>query len=164
MNAKFVVAILLSNAGIAVAQGLPPTAQLPTWAVQQLDSLANKQGVEVNARINPFVLRGDFDGDGKGDLAVLVRDKASGKEGIAFLFRKQSTPVIVGAGHALSNGGDNFSWLELWYVEDKGTLQTSYHAKAVKLKADAIVVAKEGSASALVYIRDGKAVWQQQGD
>eukprot|EP01133_Synstelium_polycarpum_P025203 gene25203-30252_t len=159
-----VTVALMVAAGMAGAQALPPQAQLPVWATQQLDSLARREAIEVNARMNPFVLRGDFDGDGKGDLAVLIKNKDSKKEGIVFLFRQKSAPLVVGAGHALSNGGDDFAWLEVWQVEDKGTLQPSYHEKSLKLKADGIVVAKEGSASALIYIRNGKAVWQQQGD
>ncbi|PJJ17998.1 hypothetical protein CLU90_1179 [Janthinobacterium sp. 67] len=159
-----VTVALVFATGLAGAQALPPQAQLPAWATQQLDSLAKREGIEVSARINPFVLRGDFDGDGKGDLAVLVKNKDSKKEGIVFLFRQKTAPLIVGAGHALSNGGDDFAWLEVWQAEDKGSLQHSYHEKSLKLKTDGIVVAKEGSASALIYIKDGKAVWQQQGD
>ena len=159
-----VTVALVFAAGMAGAEALPPQAQLPVWATQQLDGLARREAIAVNARMNPFVLRGDFDGDGKGDLAVLIKNKDSKKEGIVFLFRQKSAPLVVGAGHALSNGGDDFAWLEVWQVEDKGTLQHSYHEKSLKLKADGIVVAKEGSASALIYIRNGKAVWQQQGD
>lgn len=166
MNCRSMVVTvaLVFAAGMAGAQALPPQAQLPVWATQQLDSLARREPIEVNARLNPFVLRGDFDGDGKGDLAVLIRNKDSKKEGIVFLFRQKSAPLIVGAGHALSNGGDDFAWLEVWQVEDKGSLQHSYHEKSIKLKTDGIVVAREGSASALIYIKGGKAVWQQQGD
>ncbi|GGC64686.1 hypothetical protein [Undibacterium terreum] len=164
MNFKFVSAALMFASSIASAAVLPAQAQLPDWATKQLDSLSKQESVELNARINPFVWRGDFDGSGKGDLAVLVKDSKTGKEGIAFLFHGKTKPVIVGAGHAIGNGGDDFSWLELWYVEDKGTLQHSYHAKSVKLKGDGIIVAKEGSASALIYLKAGKASWQQQGD
>lgn len=166
MNCKSmaVTVALVFAAGMAGAQALPPQAQLPAWATQQLDSLAKREAIEVSARMNPFVLRGDFDGDGKGDLAVLVKNKDSKKEGIAFLFRQKTAPLIVGAGHALSSGGDDFAWLEVWQVEDKGSLQHSYHEKSLKLKTDGIVVAKEGAASALIYIKGGKAFWQQQGD
>jgi hypothetical protein len=94
----------------------------------------------------------------------LVTDSKTKKEGIVFLSHGKAKPVIVGAGRAIGNGGDNFSWLELWYVEDKGSRPYSYHAKAVKLPNDGIMVAKEGSASALIYLKAGKAVWQQQGD
>ncbi|MCC7708306.1 hypothetical protein [Janthinobacterium sp. GW460W] len=159
-----VTLVLACAAGMAGAQALPPQAQLPVWATQQLDSLAKREAIEVNARVNPFVLRGDFDGDGKGDLAILIKNKDSKKEGIVFLFRQKTAPLIVGAGHALSSGGDDFAWLEVWQVEDKGSRQHSYHEKSLSLKTDGIVVAKEGSASALIYIKSGKAAWQQQGD
>lgn len=49
-----------------------------------------------------------------------------------------TAPVIIGAGRALGNGGDDFSWLELWHVEDQGSFQDSYHEKFLKLKADGI--------------------------
>ncbi|MGK5061863.1 hypothetical protein [Janthinobacterium sp. LB3P112] len=159
-----VTVTLMFAGGMAGAQALPPQAQLPAWATHQFDSLAKRESVEVSARMNPFVLRGDFDGDGKGDLAVLVRNKDSKKAGIAFLFRQNMVPLIVGAGHALSNGGDDFAWLEVWQVEDKGSLQHSYPEKSLRLKADGIVVAKEGSASALIYMKGDKAIWQQQDD
>ena len=29
--------------------------------------------------------------------------------------------VIVGAGQDFGNGGDDFSWMEAWHVEDRGT-------------------------------------------
>lgn len=166
MNRKSmaVTVALVFATGMAGAQALPPQAQLPVWATQQFDSLAKREAIEVNARMNPFVLRGDFDGDSKGDLVVLIRNKDSKKEGIVFLFRQKTAPLIVGAGHVLSNGGDDFAWLEIGQVEDKGSRQHSYHEKSLTLKTDGIVVAKEGAASALIYIKDGKAVWQQQGD
>jgi len=164
MKLRFASFILLFVTSIAFAQGLPPTMQLPDWANRQLDRLSQQKSIEVNSRINPFVWRGNFLGTGEGDLAVLVKDRKSKKEGIAFLLHGKAKPVIVGAGHAIGNGGDDFSWLELWYVEDKGALQHSYHDKPVKLQNDGIIVAKEGSASALIYLKEGKAIWRQQGD
>lgn len=164
MNFKFASVALLFVNSIAFAQAVTPRMQLPDWAGKQLDGLSRQESIEVNSRINPFVWRGNFLGTGKGDLAVLVKDSKSKKEGIVFLSPAKTRPVIVGAGHAIGNGGDDFSWLELWYVEDKGSQPHSYHGKSVKLRSDGIVVAKEGSASALIYVRAGKAIWQQQGD
>ena len=164
MNLKFVAIAALFVNSIAWAQTPTPDMQLPNWAETQLKDLSQKESLVVNSRINPFVWRGDFLGTGKGDLAVLVKDSKSKKEGIVFLSHGKAKPVIVGAGHMLGNGGDDFSWLEIWYVEDKGSVQPSYHEKSVKLKNDGIIVAKEGSASALIYLKSGKAFWQQQGD
>lgn len=164
MNFKFAFVVLSFVSSIAFAQDASLKMQLPDWAAKQLDGLSQRESIEVNSRINPFVWRGDFLGAGKGDLAVLVKDSKTKKEGIVFLSQGKDKPIVVGAGHKFGNGGDDFSWLELWYVEDKGTLQHSYHEKAVKLTSDGIIVAKEGSASALIYVKAGKANWQQQGD
>lgn len=158
----FIVQICVTST--CLAQVVAPEVQLPNWAAKQLTGLAKSQFIEISLRINPFVLRGDFDGDGRTDLAVMIKNTKSKKEGIAFLFSGAHKPIIVGAGQDFGNGGDDFSWLDLWYVEDKATHQRGYYEKAVTLNADGLVVAKAESASALIYFRAGKLVWQQQGD
>lgn len=80
------------------------------------------------------------------------------------LFGGVRKPILVVVGTDFGNGGDDFSWLDVWYVGDKGSLQKSYHAKAVSLKAEDLIVGKEGYVSALIYLKAGKLVWQQQGD
>ena len=80
---KFLVALGLSAAlltanGLAAEQGdvdfvvgssLPPDV----W-----EALSKGNAYAVEARINPFYLQGDFDGDGWRDTAVLVKERASG--------------------------------------------------------------------------------------
>lgn len=146
------------------ARGLPAEDQLPPWAHSSWSSLAKKESVEISTRLNPFVWRGDFDGDGRLDLAILVRHTASKKEGLALLLRMGGAAPLMGAGKPFGNGGDDFSWIDLWYVEDRGTHQRSSGEKSVRHTADSLIVVKEGSASARIYLRSGKTKWQQQGD
>lgn len=125
--------------------------QLPEWSRPKWTALGQSRGLEVATRMNPFVWRGDFDGDGAQDLAVFVRATKSKKDGIAFLFHGTTRPIVVGAGTELGNGGDDFSWLDLWsVVERQGK--------------DALLVEKESSASGLIEIRNGTAIWEQRGD
>jgi hypothetical protein len=148
----------------ASAQGLSPIDQLPAWAQTRWNALAVKEHLEPSTRLNPFVWRGDFDGDGQSDLALLVLSTKTKKEGIAVFFRAGNRTQLLGAGKSFGNGGDDFSWIDIWFVEDRGTLQSSYYEPAVRLKVDGLIVSKEGSASALIYFLGGKPKWQQQGD
>jgi len=147
---------------IAFAQ-LALKDQLPPWAAQCWTSVAGQLQVDLSGRINPFFQRGDFDGDGRPDLAVLVQHKANRKVGIRILHRN-GKQTLLGAGHTFANGGDDFEWMDLWWAEDRGAVQRSHDGPVVTLQGDGLWVAKEGSASALVYFKAGKFHWQQKGD
>jgi len=139
-------------------------SQLPAWAQEKWQSISKKQSLEISTRINPFVWRGDFDGDLRADFAIFVSHTTTKKEGIAILFRNPRPPQVLGAGIPFGNGGDDFSWIHSWSVEDRGSLQRSFYEKPLRLKSDGLLVVKEESASALIYFVEGKTKWQQQGD
>ena len=157
------VALMLIPAASLTAQPLPLESQLPAWANKSWAAASAANHIELSAAVNPFYQRGDFDGDGKADLAILVRDKVSGKIGILVLHRS-GTPALLGAGRRLGNGGDDFAWIDQWSVDDGGTNARRGNDPPVKRAPDALWVAKEGSASALIRYRNGKYVWLQQGD
>lgn len=148
---------------VALAEPLSPSRQLPGWAFEMWNAFSASNGVEISGRINPFMQYGDFDGDGKPDIALLVEAKADKKLGVLIL-HKDRKPALLGAGAPFGNGGDDFSWLDVWSVEDKGTIQKGYDEPPVTLLGDGLIVTKEGSASALIYFEKGKYKWQQQGD
>ena len=52
---------------------------LPTAIERCLESPTVRERVALAKTVNPFYLRGDFDGDGKPDYAVAVKGKQSGK-------------------------------------------------------------------------------------
>lgn len=128
--------------------------QLPEWSRAKWAALAQSRGLDVATRMNPFAWRGDFDGDGRQDVAVFVRATTSKKDGIAFLFRGATPTIVVGAGTELGNGGDDFSWLDLWSVIEP----------AQRGGADALLVEKESSASGFIRFKNGRATWEQRGD
>jgi hypothetical protein len=53
---------------------------------------------DLSDRINSLYLRGDFDGDGVADYAVLVTRVGTGKKGIAIWLSSIGHVVILGAG------------------------------------------------------------------
>lgn len=152
-------ALLLSLAMYSTTQGVSSQLQLPYWAEQMWLTLSHDSSLHLSTRLNPSVWRGDFNGDGRADLVLLIAHTGSKKEGIAFLLQGKR-PLVIGAGTEFGNGGDDFSWMDSWYVEKRG----NYSGQSVSLHPDGLVVAKEGSASALIYVRNGKPQWHQYGD
>ncbi len=145
--------------GFAAASSIPPHVM----AAFAKSPLSDKYAFSTH--INPFYVQGDFNGDGKLDTAILIKQKATGKSGIAIVHGGSTTVRVLGAGRAFSNGGDNFSWLDAWYSYAKGKVgQGAEEGVPPKLIGDAIMVIKTESASALVYWAGTQYRWYQQGD
>ena len=137
----------------ARAQPLPADAQLPVWAAAKWTAVSASRGLALSQRLNPFLLRGDFDGDGQFDLAVLVEQRSTKKVGVVVLHRGARPPFVMGAGVDFGNGGDNFDWMDIWTVQDR-----------TRTLPDALLLTKESSASGVVQFVGGRYRWKQAGD
>jgi hypothetical protein len=122
--------------------------------------LANEY--ELSFRLNPFHLRGDFNGDGTIDVAALVKQRSTGKVGIAIINGAADKITILGAGTAIGNGGDDFEWMDSWEIYSKNRMASG--TSVPKGHGDAILVSKSEAASALIYWNGKRYVWLQQGD
>ena len=126
-------------------------------------SPANKY--DLFFRINPSYLEGDFNGDGKMDVAVLVKERATGKLGIAIVHGTTGKVTILGAGIGIGNGGDDFEWMDSWQGYSKTrAAHASCETSVPRLRGDALLVEKSEAASALIYWNGKRYVWSQQGD
>lgn len=120
---------------------------------------------EVCFRVNPSHLEGDFNGDGKEDVAVLVKEHSSGKVGIAIVHGTTGKVTILGAGIGIGNGGDDFEWMDSWKVySKKRAAHSSGETSIPRLRGDALLVEKSDAASALIHWNGKRYVWSQQGD
>jgi hypothetical protein len=156
-----IVAVVLLASGVSARE---PTWQelqnLPSWAAPILGEQRFASTYELSTRINPYFLQGDFNGDGRLDVAVLIERKATAQQGIAILHAGSMNPFVVGAGREIGNGGADFSWLDAWSIEARDTRGKN----APALRGDALLVQKLESASGLIYWDGAAYRWRQQGD
>jgi len=117
---------------------------------------------ELDYRVHPFYLGGDFTGDGKLDVAALIKQGSTGKIGIAVIDGATQKITILGAGTAIGNGGDDFEWMDTWKIYPRD--QMANRTSLPKFRGDALLVSKSEAASALIYWNGKHYVWLQQGD
>ncbi len=113
-----------------------------------------KGNYALRTDINPFYLRGDFDGDKVQDYALGIVDRATNKKGILIYHTGTKSYYMVGAGKLISNGRgiDDFYLMDAWTIHmdekvEKGVGETS----TIKLKGEAILGIKTESSSWLIY-------------
>ena len=152
-----IITLIISSALIAVAEPrLNQTIPDDVQAVLKKQSLDKR--LEVSTKLNPFFLHGDFDGDGKSDTAVMVKDKTTGKIGIAISHSTTNKVFVVGAGMNLGNGGDNFDWADTFKLYLKKKI-----AGGPVMKGDGLIISSE-SGGGLIYWTGTRYAWRQHGD
>jgi len=117
----------------------------------------------ISAGINPFYLRGDFDGDRKPDYAVLVEERTSRKKGIAVCLSGIHPVLVLWAGKKFRRSDD--ATFDAWTLFDKGPVeQGATEEPPPRLVGDAIHAFWEERASWLIYWDGKKFRWYQQAD
>jgi len=140
-------------------------SSVPPGVLEALDQPTVAAKFSISTHLNPFYIQGDFNGDGKQDCAILVRNKASGKLGIAIVHAGKGHVSIIGAGNAFGSGGDDFAWMDAWYVYPRGKVcEGASGDSPPTLKGDALMLIKTESASGLAYWAGAQYKWYQQGD
>jgi hypothetical protein len=138
---------------------------VPDAVKRALTSGSPEKQYDLSSRMSPFYLEGDFNGDGKRDVAVLVKERATGKLGIAIVHGTSGKVTILGAGIGVGNGGDDFEWMDSWQIYSKTrAAHTSGETSVPHLRGDALLVEKSEAASALIYWNGKRYVWSRQGD
>ena len=87
---------------------------IPDAAKRALAAGSLGKEYDFSDKINPTYLEGDFNGDGKIDVAVLLTQRSTGKLGIAIVHGTTGKVTILGAGFVIGNGGDDFEWMDSW--------------------------------------------------
>lgn len=160
--------VVIFSVGLAVAKPRTPEPKCERLDLPQFVQAALKRfpDLVVSCRLNPPLIKGDFDGDGRPDSAVLVTQQSSGKRGFLIAFANGRT-VLAGAGKHVKYGAASYPDLNFdqWELHPKNEpAESAEDQKPLKLHADALLVSYHESASGLFYW-DGRGVrWFQQGD
>ena len=138
---------------------------IPPGVLEALGKAGLAAKFSISTHLNPFYIQGDFNGDGKLDCAILVRNRASGKLGVAIVHMGKGNVSIIGAGTAFGSGGDDLAWMDAWYAYPRGKVsQGADEDSPPTLKGDALMLIKTQSASGLAYWGGTHYKWYQQGD
>ena len=162
---RFVLAFLLlfslvgrSSSVYAQEAEASPFENSPREVEKAFENNPLSKSHEFSFHLNPYYLHGDFDGDGKLDTAVLVKEKKTGKIGILIFHSGTRKFFLLGAGvnnwniWTNENGGDNFDSVNFWFVARKGPVQRGDFAERTpKLKGDALKVGRMGVGDYLIY-------------
>jgi hypothetical protein len=132
---------------------------LPSWAGKEFRRYGLQADYALARGVAPLFQRGDFDGDGRLDCAVVIRDKETGKVGVVILNRRGGKPHVLGAGRAFGNGGDDWSWMDAWRI-----MAGEKVPGRIAEGKDALLVEKEESAGGIVYWNGSEYAWIQHGD
>lgn len=131
----------------------------------------NKENIKsiysIRTDLNPFYLRGDFDGDKIQDYALGIVQRKTNKKGILIYHSGTKKHFIIGAGQSLNvkHPGDDFHWMDAWKVYmDKEVEIGVGESEKIHLKGEAILAIKLEAASGLIYWTGREFKWYQQGD
>ena len=129
----------------------------------------------LSDHVNPFYLRGDFDGDGKPDYAVLIVNKSSRKTALAISLSTLNAIQLLGAnGKKLRVGSQadsydlsDFDWMDAWQVYDHTELtpnELNDKSTLGRMAGEGLLVEKTEAASSLIYWDGTKFRWYQLSD
>jgi len=71
--------------------------ELPSWAIKAFNEKLSPR-YELVQTMEPSFFAGDFNGDGRSDVALLIQERITGKVGIAILESGRNQFKILGAG------------------------------------------------------------------
>src|SRR6266478_1360819 len=87
-------------------QGWKFHTSTPKWVRREFGAHHMEREYVFTYQMYPSFLQGDFNGDGRADVAVLLQEKSTGKFGIGIFHARRpqamyTSITVLGAGHAL---------------------------------------------------------------
>lgn len=126
--------------------------QYPSWAYDQIKGTNFERMYDLRYASNPFLLNGDFDGDGQIDVAVAVEFRHSKRRiGVIIVHRSGGVYFVHGGGN--------------WELYPKGNVgQGVDEEEPPKLLGDALLFVKPEATGSLTYWNGKEYTKYHQGD
>jgi len=142
----------------------------PIWA--RVLSFQHDSLIMVTRDMNPFYLEADFNGEGKPDIVLSIKNKETGKRGTLIIHAESSQSFQIGAGDKFDSVGDDFNWLDVWSVyREKTAEKTLFNenmdidgGETIELKNIAIQVSESEQSSNLIMWDGSKYIWIHTGE
>lgn len=125
---------------------------LPVWAEKLFREQKFRNRYLLSFHLNPFYLRGDFNGDGPNDVAMLVRAIDTRRVGIAIFHAGLNQVFIVGGEEENLPEGVDLRKMDSWTVfADREVGPGLSDEPPPRIKGEAVQVQRTGMPNALIY-------------
>ena len=122
------------------------------------------KGFESFVWVSPAEISVDLDGDDQADSAMLVRQLNTGKRGIAICSTKEKRIFIIGAGTDFGNGGDDFTWMNIWEIHPNDPMLARIEPRNNAAKQNRLFVGIDGGPGGQIFFEGGEFKWEQFGE
>ncbi len=144
----------------------------PNWALQAFNEVNKQQTYELSDFVNPFYFEEDFNGDGKLDVALLIKNIKTTETGILIIHGSTKDHFIFGAGTNTEDWPNTYSWMDVWKIFrgsktheltylDNGDIDGSIE---ISIAYPSLEIIKTEAASGLLYWNGNEYKWAQQSD
>jgi len=168
MIKKLLFLVLLSGSLVLAQDGrlIPsPLRKIPKWVRNEYAARNLDRQYTITFARHPAYLKGDFNGDGRKDIAIQIQEKISAKEGIVIFHAKKAqriaTPItVLGAGKSLGTAGDDFQKMDMWELMKRRDVQGT--SDMLIRDGDAIKMAKRDSTGGYIYWTGKQYTWKKE--
>ncbi len=158
---KKIVLLLFCMLSVAPAQQghlIPnPIRNIPKWVRSEFSARHLGDRYTITYQRYPAILKGDFNGDKRKDIAIQVEDNATHKEGIIIFHarRPQAEAAhisIIGAGKSIGKGTEDLKKMTRWFLVGHEHLgQERHHPSDDEVRGDVIKLQTTGNSAIYIY-------------
>lgn len=166
MKALLLLLLVISNlTAQETSTGWSQRRTLPRWARQEFRYHNLDRDYTITYQLYPSYFRGDFNDDGKRDIAFFVEHKRSKKKGLIFIHGKKPQAIrtrfiLLGAGRTFAGTGDNLKWISVWsFIQRRKANLLLGRNMPPDLLGDAIRVEANQGRAGLIYWNGKNYAW-----